>query len=107
MLRKAGFLGVCSAYGGWNCVGADEFHIQRIHGDPSFSRIRNWMTYDPRLSRVRRFDESVVAAPETTLAQESQAPVVPTANEPSGIPTELPAELPASISQPPTTHPSC
>jgi len=56
MLREAGFLGVCSAYGGWNDVGTDAFHIQRIHGDPDFSRMKNWLTYDPRINKVERYD---------------------------------------------------
>ena len=56
MLKEAGFLGVCSAYGGWNEVGQDAFHIQRIHGDPNFQRMKNWLTFDPRIGRVARFD---------------------------------------------------
>ena len=51
-------MGACSAYQGWNEIGLDEFHIQRIHGDPNFSRFKNWMTYDPRFARVKRFDYS-------------------------------------------------
>ena len=45
---RAGFWGVCSAYGAYNLPGADSFHLQRIHGDPSWARFRNWMTVDPR-----------------------------------------------------------
>jgi peptidoglycan/xylan/chitin deacetylase (PgdA/CDA1 family) len=45
---EAGFAGICSAYGGYNMPGADSFHIQRIHGDPQWSRFLNWMTIDPR-----------------------------------------------------------
>ncbi|MCA9259914.1 MAG: polysaccharide deacetylase family protein [Planctomycetales bacterium] len=45
---RAGFWGVCSAYGGYNAPGDDCFHIQRIHGDPSWAQFRNWMTLDPR-----------------------------------------------------------
>jgi len=45
---RAGYWGVCSAYGGYNLPGADSFHLQRIHGDPSWSRFRNWLTVDPR-----------------------------------------------------------
>ncbi len=56
LLRQAGFLGVCSAYGGWNDVGSDAFHIQRIHGDPDFTRMKNWLTYDPRINKVQRYD---------------------------------------------------
>lgn len=55
MLRAAGFLGVCSAYGGWNEIGEDPFHIQRLHGDPNFERIKNWLTFDPRLSAVEKY----------------------------------------------------
>lgn len=58
MLKEAGFLGVCSAYGGWNDVGADPFHLQRIHGDPNFQRMKNWLTYDPRMARTARYDHS-------------------------------------------------
>lgn len=54
---RAGFWGVCSAYGGYNFPGVDSFHIQRIHGDPSWARFCNWLTVDPRkLKRVERFD---------------------------------------------------
>ena len=56
MLRDSGFLGVCSAYGGWNDIGSDSYHIQRIHGDPDFSRMKNWLTYDPRINKVERYD---------------------------------------------------
>lgn len=54
---QAGFWGVCSAYGGYNLPGDDNFHIQRIHGDPEWSRFRNWLTLDPRkLRQSARFD---------------------------------------------------
>lgn len=53
---EAGFWGVCSAYGGYNLPGDDSFHLQRIHGDPEWSRFRNWLTVDPRkLKRERQF----------------------------------------------------
>ena len=55
MLRELGFLGVCSAYGGWNEVGDDPFHLQRLHGDPNFQRMKNWLTYDPRIERMQRY----------------------------------------------------
>jgi peptidoglycan/xylan/chitin deacetylase (PgdA/CDA1 family) len=45
---QAGYWGVCSAYGGYNLPGCDSFHIQRIHGDPQWSRFLNWLTIDPR-----------------------------------------------------------
>ena len=56
ILKESGFAGVCSAYGGVNEVGSDGFHLQRIHGDPNFERIKNWLSGDPRVSKVRRYD---------------------------------------------------
>jgi peptidoglycan/xylan/chitin deacetylase (PgdA/CDA1 family) len=54
---RAGYWGVCSAYGGYNLPGDDPFHIHRIHGDPSWARFCNWMTADPRkFRRIPRFD---------------------------------------------------
>lgn len=58
LLKQQGFKGVCSAYGGWNEIGGDSFHIQRIHGDPNFSRMQNWLSFDPRIGGVERFDYS-------------------------------------------------
>ncbi|PQO45550.1 polysaccharide deacetylase family protein [Blastopirellula marina] len=56
MLRKHGILGFCSAYGGYNFPGDDPYHIQRIHGDRELSRLRNWLTVDPRkLAAVHRY----------------------------------------------------
>lgn len=56
MLKAEGLLGVCSAYGGWNQVGDDPFHIQRIHGDKNFARMRNWLSFDPRLAKTTRYE---------------------------------------------------
>ena len=56
LLRENGFQGVCSAYGGFNQIDDDAFHLQRIHGDPNFARMKNWLTYDPRLGLVERYD---------------------------------------------------
>ena len=55
LLRDHGFSGVCSAYGGVNEIGGDAFHLQRLHGDPDFERIKNWLTGDPRLRHVVRY----------------------------------------------------
>lgn len=59
LLRQSGIEGVCSAYGGINAVPGDAFHLQRLHGDPNFDRMRNWLQYDPRQDLVKRFDYSV------------------------------------------------
>ena len=56
MLRRAGIEGVCSAYGGWNTIGGDAFHLQRVHGDPDFSRMKNWLSFDPRIAHQPRYD---------------------------------------------------
>jgi peptidoglycan/xylan/chitin deacetylase (PgdA/CDA1 family) len=45
---RAGFDGFCSAFGGYNLVGQDWFHIRRFHGDPEFSRLVNWTSFDSR-----------------------------------------------------------
>jgi peptidoglycan/xylan/chitin deacetylase (PgdA/CDA1 family) len=45
---RAGFEGFCSAFGGYNVIGQDWFHIRRFHGDPEFSRLVNWASFDPR-----------------------------------------------------------
>jgi len=48
MVHEAGMLGFCSAYGAYNLVGQDPFHIRRFHGDGNFQRLENWLTFDPR-----------------------------------------------------------
>lgn len=54
---EVGFAGVCSAYGAYNMPGDDRFHIQRIHGDPQWSRFINWLTVDPRkIYKQKPFD---------------------------------------------------
>lgn len=45
-LNKAGFSGFCSAYGAFNHVGQDPFHIRRVHGDPEMTRFLNSMAID-------------------------------------------------------------
>lgn len=58
LLKREGFLGFCSAYGGYNEIGNDSFQIQRLHGDRSISRIKNWLTFDPRVLKTKRFEYS-------------------------------------------------
>ena len=47
---------VCSAYGGYNFPGDDDFHVQRCHGDPELARLRNAVTLDPRHVYRNRVD---------------------------------------------------
>lgn len=49
--KACGLRGICSAFGGYNMVGEDPFHIRRIHGDPDFVRLRNWLSFDERKFR--------------------------------------------------------
>lgn len=48
MARADGLECVVSAYGGYNFFGDDVFHLQRCHGDPESTRLRNAVTLDPR-----------------------------------------------------------
>ena len=52
--HRCGLSGVCSAYGGYNVVGGDPFHVVRIHGDPELIRVKNWLTLDPRKQAAAR-----------------------------------------------------
>jgi peptidoglycan/xylan/chitin deacetylase (PgdA/CDA1 family) len=49
----AGYQGVCSAYGGYNFPGDDPFHLRRIHADPEFIRLKNWLTIDARKLKMQ------------------------------------------------------
>lgn len=106
MLREAGFLGVCSAYGGWNEIGGDAFHIQRLHGDPSIERMKNWLTYDPRLSQVKRYDyEAAVLTWEKDYSKNvaesgcpPETPATPSKAEPTA--KNIIAELTSQITLP-------
>ncbi|MFG0261719.1 MAG: polysaccharide deacetylase family protein, partial [Novipirellula sp. JB048] len=51
-VSRCGLLGFCSAFGAYNFVGRDAFHIRRFHGDPNFARLRNWLSFDPRKLRT-------------------------------------------------------
>ena len=79
LLQENGFSGVCSAYGGINEIGGDGFHLQRIHGDPNFSRMKNWLTMDPRWFKASKYDwqkelEKIpVPVPKSKSLQESGA----------------------------------
>lgn len=46
--RRCGIRGVCSAFGAYNLPGNDPYHIRRIHGDPDFIRLKNWLSFDSR-----------------------------------------------------------
>jgi peptidoglycan/xylan/chitin deacetylase (PgdA/CDA1 family) len=55
LAKRFGFDGVCSAYGGYNEIGGDSFHLHRIPADPCFDRFRCGTSLDPRMSFRRRY----------------------------------------------------
>lgn len=90
-VSEAGFAGFCSGYGGYNMVGRDAFHIRRIHGDPEFARLKNWLGFDRRKLRtepdvryflppMRSFEESAanvsaaITCPTSTIPQPAGQP---------------------------------
>ncbi len=54
LARDHGLAGVCTAFGGWNEIGSDPFHLQRFHGDPEIAYLKNWLTLDPRKRNPRQ-----------------------------------------------------
>ncbi len=72
LAREHGFEAVCSAYGGYNFPGDDDFHLQRIHADPDMVRFMNWLTVDPRkigIKRGRVFNNSFFAAEDSSTRE--------------------------------------
>ncbi|QDT03761.1 Gellan lyase precursor [Rubripirellula lacrimiformis] len=51
VIGESGFDGFCSAFGAYNLVDRDWFHLRRFHGDPEFARLQNWLSIDPRKIR--------------------------------------------------------
>lgn len=67
--KEAGIQGVCSAFGAYNLPGSDPFHIRRIHGDPEFTRWRNWVSVDPRKMRDgQHLGKEIELGPQLTHA---------------------------------------
>lgn len=77
--RRCGIAGVCSAYGAYNLVGDDPFHIRRWHGDPEFIRFKNWLSFDER--KVR----SEPALPLNDILVESSSSVDQASTEPDMV----------------------
>lgn len=61
--KEAGYLGVCSAYGGFNLPGENPFHVQRIMVDESLIRLKNCVTLDRRKRRTPRVDFLLAETP--------------------------------------------
>ncbi len=94
LLQEHGFEGACSAYGGLNAIGDDAFHLQRLHGDSQFSRMKNWLTLDPRVRLKKQYD--FLTAPE--VAGKGPATADSNGNEPDpSVGTKLfPGTMPGS-----------
>ena len=107
--RQAGYRTVAAAYGGYNHIGMDPFFIQRIHGDPTLTRIKNWTTLDPRWMATRPdpqwLDGAVqhatpstrpVMGPPAGMESASAAPDVPLPN--MGKPSlQIPSAIPQVV----------
>ena len=101
LLKECGFLGVCSAFGGRNEIGGDAFHLQRIHGDPVFSRIRNSLTYDPRVARVPHYNYAIDPADEATVKRLKK-----TLELANAMPQQAKLPLPETLKMPSALIPS-
>lgn len=93
MLKEHGFLGACSAYGGWNEIGGDDFHIERIHGDPNLERVKNWLSFDPRIARVRSFNYNR-PRDEVIMPTQSVAEIFVGIDSPVTVPAAFTPDLP-------------
>ena len=94
LARQSGFWGVCSAYGAYNYSGNDPYHIQRIHADPQFIRLKNWLTVDPRKTSHGNGYE----IPETAVSSEEIGKIKETSTaDATGL--ALPVSLPAANQQ--------
>jgi len=81
----AGMVGFCSAYGAYNLVGQDTFHIRRIHGDCDFSRLQNWLTFDQR--KLLKQPEITYTLPKSVPRSLQNLPVVTFPAEHLGVST--------------------
>lgn len=59
----SGYKCFVSAMGGVNLLGHNANHLQRIHGDPGMSAIKNWLTFDPRKMKSTNIIESMFRIP--------------------------------------------
>lgn len=70
LAKKAGFVGVCSAYGGLNFPGDDAFHLQRVPIDNDMIHMKNRVTQDPRMFGTKRFQYEGVEVPTPEVEDE-------------------------------------
>ena len=92
VVLEAGFVGFCSAFGGYNLPGRDPFHIRRFHGDPQFSRFVNWLSFD----RGKLRGEPVVSYPSPADLGQQSASSNRSGKAPVFVPSLEIGDMPAS-----------
>ncbi len=70
---RAGYDGFCSAYGAYNLIGRDDFHLRRFHGDPDFARFINWVSFD---ERKLRHEPSIRYTREPNASEQSNGSIL-------------------------------
>ena len=75
-VARAGYRGYCSAFGGYNQIGGDAFHIRRFHGDPAFGRLINWLSLDQ--SKMQRQPQLDFVRPNQWISPDLSALIQPT-----------------------------
>lgn len=94
IIAEAGYRSFLSAFGEWNFLGGDDFHLCRFHGDACTEAVRNWLTFDPRRMKQRkilnyRFPTMASNASDSSASGDSSPTAFPTATFPinSAYPT--------------------
>ncbi len=84
LARRAGYLSVCSAYGGYNWPGENPFHIRRIGANRDLIQVKNHLTFDPRKLNLHRDDPLPTALADDRPQRPEAAPPAPS---PAAIPS--------------------
>jgi peptidoglycan/xylan/chitin deacetylase (PgdA/CDA1 family) len=72
MAYQAGYEGVCSAYGGLNCLGGDAFHLQRIGVDNDMIGLKHRVTGDPCNLRKKKYQLNIYKSHAEDAAENAQ-----------------------------------
>lgn len=95
--RQSSLKSISFALGGWNRVGGSPWQLQRMHGDPSLTRLKNWLSGDPRMLRrpVPHFESSIEIQSQVRQFLKSKVKVqgasTPQTLSPLGFPTLEPS----------------
>jgi len=90
-VRRSGYAGACSAYGGYNFPANDPFHLQRIVAGESLARLKNWATFDSRKLRLKNYYQDVVA--DAAPPSSNDAAEYPPPTSPAALPISCPQTL--------------